>query len=535
MLDVLGFDGKRRQLPATAEGIWPAMQEGVALNRALGPVPDPFGAGVCYRREKRTGDGIRPDTFLTVDKILREKEADCEDLAAWMAAWLQEQGDSSAQVALIEFPMGGWHAVTVTRRLPLRPDPSIYPSEMPRYRGAGLYAGPKLGWNPAGLWVVDPSYALGMRDAAAPTLYHPATSRGEREPLIEGVSRPMLITVGAALVTAALVSSLNRPLTQQVRPGGELGRLPWARLVSDAFLRRVVEIAAELQVDPRFLLAVMYAESRFRPNAINADTGASGLIQFMPRTAQGLNTTVEALRGMTALAQLEYVRRYYLPARGRLKTLADVYTWTFRPRDLGLPLDADHYARGQDGYKFNAGLDINKDGVIERWEPAAKAARLLQEEESRGKTGVAGVAGTAELLAELDRLSSVSQVSAYISRLKLEAPGTMVDALTRWEKKVLTVSLAEAKGIATNLTYQAMREERSFDPTWTETAANAATATADAALTMAKAPVELVKQGADAVASLSAINDAANPGKGGNGLPLLLLAGAGFWFLTRKK
>jgi len=528
MLQVVDFNGRQRRLPASAEGIWPAMADGVTANLADGPVPDPYKAGVVYRREERLADGSRPDQFLTAQKVIAKRKGDCEDLSAWLAAWLRQQGDSSARVGLVEFPLGGWHAVTLSRRRPPRQDPSVYPATEPRYRGAALYGGNDVGWNPAGWWVIDPSFGLGMRDPSVGSGYHPAVSRAEREPQVEGAISPEWVAVGA-LATAALVSSLKRT---SLSPA--LWTLPWARLVSPAFMRGIVYIANEVQTDPRYLLATLYAESKLNPLALNPDTGAGGINQWMPKTARGMGTTVEAIRKLTAEQQLFFVLRYYQPAKGRLKSLADVYTWTFRPADLGLPLEADHFVMGQKGYSLNKSLDINRDGKIERWEPAVKAAKLLAAEEARQQTGIAGIAGADELLEELETLTTVASVAAYISRLKMIAPGNLMDTLTRWEKNVLGLTLAEAKGIAKNLTGHATETPKDYDPSAWQTVKNAASATASAALTMVNAPLNAASTAlswGEAAQGLS--NDVQKSG----GLPLLTLLalGLGGWWLMKGK
>ena len=88
-------------------------------------------------------------------------------------------------------------------------------------------------------------------------------------------------------------------------------QLAWGKKVSPAFKRRVIEISAELGMDPNNLMAAMAFESArtFRADIENPFSGAAGLIQFMPATAKGLGTSTAALKRMTPVAQLEFVRR----------------------------------------------------------------------------------------------------------------------------------------------------------------------------------------------------------------------------------
>lgn len=156
--------------------------------------------------------------------------------------------------------------------------------------------------------------------------------------------------------------------------------LAWGSKVTPEFRRRVLHMATRLEVDPSWLMAVMYFESRLNPQAVNVLSGATGLIQFMPSTAIELNTTVEALVRMTAVEQLDYVERYFNRYKAKLKTLADVYMAVFWPRAMGQP---GSYAIVSDPeskvYIQNKGLDLNKDGTITKDEAASYAIKALTE------------------------------------------------------------------------------------------------------------------------------------------------------------
>lgn len=134
-----------------------------------------------------------------------------------------------------------------------------------------------------------------------------------------------------------------------------------------AFVTRLNQIANELQVSPNWLMLVMYAESRLRADAYNRTSGASGLIQFMPATARGLNTTTDALRKMNHVQQLEYVRKYFLPYKGRMKNYYDVYAVVFFPAAIGKPDNWEFSTSGLSSSliaKQNPAVNINKDGKI---------------------------------------------------------------------------------------------------------------------------------------------------------------------------
>lgn len=162
--------------------------------------------------------------------------------------------------------------------------------------------------------------------------------------------------------------------------------IPWGSAVSQTFRDRVVWCASRLEVPVDYLMAIMAFESAgtFRADIRNmAGSGATGLIQFMPATARGLGTTTDALAAMTPEDQLNYVYRYFLPHRGRLKTLSDVYMAVLWPRAIGQP---ENYvlwnkASRPTTYRQNAGLDLNKDTQITK----AEAASRVHDELLRGR------------------------------------------------------------------------------------------------------------------------------------------------------
>src|SRR5690606_7469662 len=99
--------------------------------------------------------------------------------------------------------------------------------------------------------------------------------------------------------------------------------------VTQAFIDKVEAISARIGTKPEYLMAVMSFESgqSFRPDVKNPLSGATGLIQFIVPTAQGLGTSTYALSQMTAIEQLDYVEKYSGTYKGeRLGTLEGLYT-----------------------------------------------------------------------------------------------------------------------------------------------------------------------------------------------------------------
>jgi len=127
----------------------------------------------------------------------------------------------------------------------------------------------------------------------------------------------------------------------------------------------------------------MWFESKLKANARNVQSGATGLIQFMPMgSIKELDTTPEALAAMSGVEQLDFVERYFSERgySGRMKTLADVYMAVFWPAAIGkpdnTPLITDPASKA---YIQNRGLDLDKDGQITKAEAAGYVERALVE------------------------------------------------------------------------------------------------------------------------------------------------------------
>lgn len=175
--------------------------------------------------------------------------------------------------------------------------------------------------------------------------------------------------------------SIDQPEPQSERPQTHRS-LAWGQKVSETFRERVLWIADDLGCNPDHLMACMAWESgeTFRPDIKNmAGSGATGLIQFMPRTARGLGTSVQALAAMSAEDQLRFVYKYFEPLRGKLLSLGDVYMAILWPAAVGKP---DHFVlfdrkKAPTAFRQNAGLDVNHDGLVTRAECLVKVNQKL--------------------------------------------------------------------------------------------------------------------------------------------------------------
>jgi hypothetical protein len=185
--------------------------------------------------------------------------------------------------------------------------------------------------------------------------------------------------------TERLIALLQEALSLLVEAEEQVpSGLVWGSYVSDVFKDRVKWIAAELGFDPNWLMTAIAFETAhtFSPSIRNAaGSGATGLIQFMPSTAKGLGTSVEALAQMTAEDQLKFVFRYFEVYKGRIKSLDDLYLAIFYPAAIGKPNNAQLFVKGGETYRQNAGLDANKDGFIR----VGEITRRINEEYERGK------------------------------------------------------------------------------------------------------------------------------------------------------
>ncbi len=135
------------------------------------------------------------------------------------------------------------------------------------------------------------------------------------------------------------------------------------------FNKKLDKIAKDLGVKSNDLLAVMKQESGVNPKAQNKTSGATGLIQFMPKTAASLGTSTSDLLQMDAVQQLDYVYKYFKMTGVGDGSLGDLYMAVFMPKYVGRSDDTVLGQQGASGfsgkvYDQNKGLDRNKDGTI---------------------------------------------------------------------------------------------------------------------------------------------------------------------------
>lgn len=140
--------------------------------------------------------------------------------------------------------------------------------------------------------------------------------------------------------------------------------------IRSAFETKLRSIAAFLLVEPEWLMQVMFAESGLNPKAQNKSKNdghliAAGLIQWT--TASGVPGAPASILQLDALQQLDLVKQYFTPYRGKMKSYFDVYLVTFFPAAVGKP---DNYVFQTSKYSpaliaaQNPAINRNKDSQI---------------------------------------------------------------------------------------------------------------------------------------------------------------------------
>lgn len=141
--------------------------------------------------------------------------------------------------------------------------------------------------------------------------------------------------------------------------------------MSEQFVKDLLTMCFRLKLDPTAVASVIAFESNFLPSVKNPYSGATGLIQFMPKTAAKLGTSTDALSRMSAEQQLLYVERYLVGAgSSRVRDTADVYMCVFWPAAIGKPLSYVLTRRPDKAYTQNKALDQTGDGAITKGEAA---------------------------------------------------------------------------------------------------------------------------------------------------------------------
>lgn len=138
--------------------------------------------------------------------------------------------------------------------------------------------------------------------------------------------------------------------------------------IREAFAQKVKAIAAWLGIDPNWLMQVMYAESRLNAKAQNIKNKrliAAGILQWTK--ASGFPGAPQTVLKYNHLQQLDEVKKYFTPYRGKMHSYFDVYLVTFFPAAVGQG-DNFVFATGKLPASLianqNPAIDTVKDGKI---------------------------------------------------------------------------------------------------------------------------------------------------------------------------
>ncbi len=150
------------------------------------------------------------------------------------------------------------------------------------------------------------------------------------------------------------------------------GTMVWGSKVSAEFRTKVLIICDLLKIKPDDLMACMAFETGgtfLASKQNNAGGQAYGLIQFTKSGTEGLGKTVDELKVMTEVEQLDYVYKYMarcIAAKGPLTTRSDIYMAIICPEAVGKPETYSCYSAASSprAYEQNKGLDWGKKGFI---------------------------------------------------------------------------------------------------------------------------------------------------------------------------
>lgn len=159
------------------------------------------------------------------------------------------------------------------------------------------------------------------------------------------------------------------------------GYLKWNKLLekNSDFSIRLYRVCATIWANYDDMVRIMKAESGLDPRIVNHQSWATGLIQFMPKTAQALGTSTWNLRKMTAVEQLDYVEKYFKQNSMwyALSSIESLYKVVFFPAALGKSDDWVFDAKDTPAHKVaaqNAGIakfSNRWDGLID-WHAFSK-------------------------------------------------------------------------------------------------------------------------------------------------------------------
>jgi Transglycosylase SLT domain len=227
-------------------------------------------------------------------------------------------------------------------------------------------------------------------------------------------------------------------------PGPHIGPsmvVPNAAFADPDFRSSVSQVAKNLKISEENLYQIMHKESQLDSRNQNPNSRASGLIQFMPKTAGGLGFTVEEIIAMKPSEQMKLVEKYLSDQKVQPgSNLAELYAAVHLPAMMGKPRDFLAYAADGTGvfpdaatnrkaYRDNRGLDTTgpkgkPDGRVTRGEIDDWVNRGQYKIPSAGATGGrTSMSGPANVGGEIRVRVSVDPLPANITARAAIAAG----------------------------------------------------------------------------------------------------------------
>lgn len=174
--------------------------------------------------------------------------------------------------------------------------------------------------------------------------------------------------------------------------------LAWGlKAPSRAFIEKVLEVAEDVGTNPSWLMTQFWGESGFNPQAhlnkkggsmvsstdpttINKNTIGGGMFGLMKQWAKpALGVDFYDFMAMTDLEQLEVARQFYKKAKGKLRSMEDVFCYTFWPAALGKKDSYVLMRQGDGVYEQNSQMDVRKVGYITKGDAASLRRAKYQE------------------------------------------------------------------------------------------------------------------------------------------------------------
>ncbi len=119
-----------------------------------------------------------------------------------------------------------------------------------------------------------------------------------------------------------------------------LWSFPWLRTIGGEVALKLLSIAERHGWDPNALATIIQIESGGDPQARNRYTGATGLIQWMPETAELYGTTTAAIYRMNRIEQLDLAEKYWQNVyRHPPQEVGNYYIGVFMPKFMNASND----------------------------------------------------------------------------------------------------------------------------------------------------------------------------------------------------